>query len=118
MATIHRADSPVARCRVCWVQRQFHTASAVPHSADRDHAFEAETVADYEPGELTPEQLVREIAANDGSFVLAYIVRPTEADRSTAAAMNERARLCRIELKSRVRAVMGIDFDDLEGALS
>jgi hypothetical protein len=118
MATIHRPDSPVARCRVCGVHRQFHTASDVPHSAGRDHAFDAETVADFEPGDLTPLQLVAEIDANDGSYVLENIARPSEADRSTASEMDERARQCRVELKARVLMVLGISFDDLEGALS
>jgi hypothetical protein len=101
MATIYRADSPVARCRVCGVHRQFHTAGDVPHSADRDHAFEAEMVADFEPCDLTPAQLVAEIVEADG--------RLTRATRTHA---------CLVELRARILKDMGVSWDDLLEALA
>ena len=97
MATIHAPTSPVARCSVCGVQRQFHTASDVPHSADRDHAFVAETAVDFEPGDLSPRQLVDEIFAH----------------RHTP-----RAVACGTELRARVKSVMGVAADDLMEALA
>jgi len=97
MATIHAPTSPVARCSVCGVQRQFHIASDVPRSADRDHPFVAETIDDFEPGDLTPEQLVSEIFA-----------RPN----------TPRAVSCGDELRTRVRAVLGVAWDDLSEALA
>lgn len=97
MATIHAPASSVARCSVCGVQRQFHVASDVPHSADRDHAFVAETIDDFEPGDLTPEQLVSEIFAHPNT---------------------PRAASCGDELRTRVRSVLGVAWDDLTEALA
>lgn len=97
MATIHAPTSPVARCSVCGVARQFHTASDVPHSADRDHDFVAETVADFEPGDLSPAQLVGEIFNH-----------PNEP----------RAVACGTELRAQVRSVLGVSWDDLQEALA
>jgi hypothetical protein len=94
MATIWRPDQPLARCSVCGVARQFHFASDVPRSADRDHEFVAETIDDFEPGDLTPEQLVYAIAGASG-----------------------RVAACREELKARVRTVFGVTWDDLLGAV-
>lgn len=96
-AVIHAPASPVARCSVCGVQRQFHTASDIPHSADRDHEFTAETAADYEPADLTPAHLVGEIFAH-----------PNEP----------RAVACGIELRVRVDRVLGVSWDDLQEALA
>lgn len=97
MATIHAPTSPVARCSVCGVQRQFHVKSDVPHSADRDHAFVAETIADFEPGDLTPAQLVAEIFAHPNT---------------------PRAVSCGDELRDRVRSVLGVSWGDLSEALA
>ncbi len=97
MATIFHPTSPLARCSVCGVERQFHTASDVPHSADRDHAFVAETVADFEPGDLTPAQLVAEIFAH-----------PNEP----------RAVACGTELRARIVREWGVSSYDLQEALS
>lgn len=96
MATIYASTSPVARCSVCGVHRQFHFKSDVPHSADRDHAFVAETVADFEPGDLTPAQLVDEIFAH-----------PNTA----------RAVACGVELRARIASEWGIGWEDLQEAL-
>lgn len=98
MAIIHAPTSPVARCSVCGVQRQFHTASDVPHSADRDHEFVAETIADFEPDDLDPGQLVAEIFT---------------VTRSAA-----RIEDCRSALLEQVRSRLGVDWDDLQEALS
>lgn len=97
MATIHAPTSPVARCSACGVQRQFHFASDVPHSADRDHEFVAETVADFEPGDLSPAQLVAEI-----------FTQPNTA----------RAGACGIELHARLAKDFGVSWDDLQEALA
>lgn len=97
MATIYAPTSPVARCSVCGVQRQFHIASDVPHSADRDHEFVAETAADFEPGDLNPAQLVAEIFAHSNE---------------------PRAVACGNELRVRLRREWGVSWDDLQEALS
>lgn len=97
MATIWPATHALARCSTCGVQRQFHFASDVSLSADRDHAFVAETIDDYEPGDLTPEQLVGEIFRQPNS---------------------PRAVSCGDELRTRIPALIGITWDDLSEALS
>lgn len=96
MATIHGPNSPVARCRVCGAQRQMHMLSHIPWSHDRDHAFEAETVADFEPGDLSVEQLVTEIFAHEKT---------------------PRAVACGKELHHRVRLELGVDVEDLTATL-
>lgn len=97
MATLWAETSPLARCSACGVQRQFHIASDVPRSADRDHMFVAETVADFEPCDLTPVQLVTEIFAHPNTT---------------------RAVACGDELRARVPAIMGVSWDDLSEALA
>lgn len=97
MATIYAPTSPLARCSACGVQKQFHAKSDVPHSADRDHAFVAETVSDFEPWDLTPVQLVTEILALPNT---------------------PRAVACGDELRDRVRSVLGVSWDDLSEALA
>ena len=97
MATIYAPTSPVAKCRVCGVQRQFHTASHVPHSADRDHTFAAVMLADFEPGDLSPEQLVAEIYRC-----------PNEP----------RAIDCGTELRARIAKDLGVSWDELTEVLA
>lgn len=97
MVAIPRADSPIAQCRVCGVGQQFHKASDIPHSADRDHPFEAETIADFEPSDLNVEQLVSEIFAHPNQ---------------------PRAVACGKELHKRVRLELGVDVQDLIEVLS
>ena len=97
MATIHAPKSPLARCSICGVQRQFHTASDVPRSRDRDHAFVAETVSDFEPGDLSPAQLVAEVFDKPNT---------------------PRAVACGEELRRQVRTVLGVSHDDLLEALT
>lgn len=97
MAIIHRATSPVASCSTCGVQLQFHVASDVPHSADRDHPFVAMTVADYEPGDLDPAQLVSEIFEHPNT---------------------PRAVSCGEELRTRIQSVLGVNWEDLSEALA
>jgi len=86
MATIYRHDSPVAHCRICGTQRQFHGRSIEPHD------FEAETAADFEPAELTPEQLIGEMLGG---------------------ATADRKRACRDALREAVKTTMGVDWEDL-----
>lgn len=118
MATIHAPTSPVARCSVCGAQRQFHVKSDVPHSADRDHAFVAETAADFEPGDLTPAQLVSEIEfARSRSHNLTNSEPVSDESWDEASRLDVRVEACRVELKARVRAVFGVDWDDLMGAV-
>jgi hypothetical protein len=97
MAFIHAPTSPVARCSVCGVQRQFHYASDLPHSADRNHGFEAMTVADFEPTELEAEQLMAEIFAH-----------PNEP----------RAVACKTALRLRIKINFRVSWDDLQEALA
>lgn len=97
MATIHAPTSPVARCSVCGVQLQFHRLSDVPHSADRDHAFVAEAVADFEPSDLDPRQLADEI------------FRCPNEPRAVA---------CGDELRSRFRKEWGVDWAEMQEALA
>jgi hypothetical protein len=97
VARIWKPDSPLARCSVCGVERQFHFASDVPHSADRDHGFVAETIADFEPCDLTPEQLVSEIFHHPNA---------------------PRAVSCGDELRTRIQALLGVSWDDLSEALA
>lgn len=97
MANIYASTSPVARCSICGVQRQYHTASDIPHSADRDHDFVVETAADFEPGDLNPAQLVAEIFGNPNS---------------------PRAVACGAELRARFPREWGVSWDDLQEALA
>ena len=97
MAVIHAPTSPVARCSVCGVHRQFHFKSDVPRSADRNHAFVAETVADFEPGELNPAQMVAEIFNHPNT---------------------PRAVACGDELRDRIKALTGVSWEDLQEALA
>ena len=97
MATIYAPTSPVARCSVCGSQRQFHVKSDVPHSSDRDHDFVAETVADFEPADLDPAQLVAEIFDHPNT------------DRAVA---------CGTELRAQVRRILGVSWSDLQEALA
>ena len=97
MAMIYAPTSPVARCSVCGVQRQFHVASDVPHSADRDHLFVPETASDFEPGDLTATQLAEEIFAKPNT---------------------PRAVACGDELRDRVRRQVGVPWEDLQEALA
>jgi len=118
MATIWSPTSPLARCSTCGVQQQFHTASTVPHSADRDHPFVAETIDDFEPGDLTPEQLV--VAITIASLRSAKLTAPAnvpDADWDEASRLDDRVSACRTELKARFRAVFGVDWDDLMGSI-
>lgn len=118
MATIWSPTSPLARCSVCGVQQQFHAASAVPHSADRDHAFVAMTIDDFEPDDLTPEQLVYAIAGDSGrSYNLTNSEPVSDEAWDEASRLDVRVAACRTELKARVRAVFGVDWDDLMGAV-
>lgn len=117
-ATIHSPTSPLARCSRCGVQQQFHTASDVPHSADRDHAFVAETVDDFEPGDLSAEQLVYAIDGDSGrSHHLTNSEPVSDAAWNEAIRLDDRVDACRIELKARVRTVFGVDWDDLMGSI-
>lgn len=97
MAIIHAPTSPVAHCSVCGVQRQFHVKSDVPHSADRDHAFVAETIANFGPAELNPAQMVAEIFNHPNA---------------------PRAVACGFELRDRIKALTGVSWEDLKEALS
>lgn len=90
--TIWRADSPLARCRTCGSQQQFH---GQPNRTCTE--FIAETVADYAPADLSPAQLTAEIFAHPNA---------------------PRAVACGVELRSRCLAVMGVDADDLLEALA
>lgn len=118
MAAIYNSKSPLARCSQCGVQRQFHTASDVPHSADRDHDFTAETIEDFEPGDLTPAQLVDAIDGAAARWQKLTNGNPTDADWDAADKLDARAKACRTELRERVLAVFGVDWEDLTGALS
>lgn len=118
MASIPAPTSPVARCSACGVQRQFHFASAVPHSADRDHEFVAETIDDFEPGDLSGAQLVDAITvANSRYYKVNRAMDMTDADWTESDHHHARMTACRAELKSRVRAVFGVDWDDLMGSI-
>lgn len=118
MATIYAPSSPVARCSQCGVQRQFHAASSVPLSADRDHEFIAETIDDFDPGDLSLKQLVDAIdkAARRWTKLLSQD-RLTEAEWTESDRCDARVKSCRTEMKSRVRAVFGVDWDELMGSI-
>lgn len=118
MAAIFAPTSPVARCSACGVQLQFHVASAVPHSADRDHEFVAETVDDFEPGDLSGAQLIDAIAgASERYRKVNLLLDMTDEDWTESDHHAVRMNACRAELKSRIRAVFGVDWDDLMGAV-
>lgn len=119
MATIYAPTCSVARCSKCGVQLQFHTASAVPHSADRDHDFIAETADDYDPGDLTPVQLVDAIdgAERRRDRLTDRDDQMTDEEWDAANLFDKRADACRKELKARVRTVFGVDWDDLMGSI-
>ena len=89
--TIWRPGSALERCSVCGNQRQFHDRSPEPHD------LVPETLADYEPGDLSPAQLAVEIFAHPNS---------------------PRAVACGDELRNRIRDVTGVDFETLQEALA
>lgn len=102
-ATIWRADSPLARCKHCGVQRQFHGLSDHPLNAldrPRDHAFEAETADDLDPAYLSNADLIRNCDAME-----------MRANKSAGDEM--RILECRAEISARIKAVFGVGFDDL-----
>ncbi len=89
--TIWRPGSALERCSICGLQRQYHDRASEPHD------LVPETLSDYEPGDLSPEQLVSEIFAKPNS---------------------PRAVACGAELRARIQTVMGIDHEDLMEALA
>jgi hypothetical protein len=89
--TIWRHGSALERCSVCGNQRQFHDRAPEPHD------LVPETLGDYEPGDLSPAQLVSEIF-----------------DKPHSA----RAVACGVELRSRVRTMLGVDYQDLQEAMA
>jgi hypothetical protein len=89
--TIWRPGSALERCSVCGLQRQYHDRASEPHD------LVPETLADYEPGDLSPPQLVSEIFDKPNS---------------------PRAVACGAELRARIQTVMGVDFQDLQEALA
>lgn len=89
MATIWKAGDALERCSVCGLQRQFHDRASEPHE------LVPETLADYEPGDLSPAQLVSEIFDKPHS---------------------PRAVACGEELRARVKSVLGVDHEDLTEA--
>lgn len=118
MAAIYAPTSPLARCSTCGVQRQFHFSSDVPRSADRDHEFVAETIDDFEPGDLTPEQLVIAATVASERWRKVNQLDPmTDADWAASDRFDARMTACRVELKARVRAVFGVGWDDLMGSI-
>jgi hypothetical protein len=96
-ATIWRADSPLARCVTCGVHQQYHSKSDVPYSADRDHPFVAETIADLEPADLNTADLVNQIH--------------NSTDETRVAA-------CREVLRNRMQGVTGVDWESLAWSLA
>ncbi|RYF11401.1 MAG: hypothetical protein EOO77_19440 [Oxalobacteraceae bacterium] len=89
--TIWHPGSALERCSVCGNQRQFHDRAPEPHD------LVPETLADYEPGDLSPEQLVSEIFGKPHT---------------------PRAVACGHELRTRVKSVLGVDHQDLQEALA
>lgn len=87
--TIYRPGSALERCSVCGMQRQYHDRASEPHE------LVPETLADYEPGDLSPAQLVGEIFDRPNS---------------------PRAVACGVELRARVKSVLGVDHEDLAEA--
>lgn len=102
---IWRADSPLCRCRVCGSQRQYHDRASEPHD------LIPETLADYDPAELSPEQLVSEINRLGAASMGLTGWTATDADIA-------RCNACRDELRARVGTDMGIDYDDLVGSIA
>lgn len=89
--TIWKPGSALERCSVCGLQRQFHDRASEPHE------LVPETLADFEPGDLSPAQLVSEIFGKPHS---------------------PRAVACGEELRTRVQAVLGVQYEDLMEALA
>lgn len=89
--TIWRPGSALEQCSVCHMQRQFHDRASEPHD------FVAMTLADFDPEELSPEQLSAEI------------FRAPHTPRAVA---------CGQELRRQVKAIIGVDWDDLQEALA
>lgn len=89
--TIWKPGDALERCSVCGLQRQYHDR------ASELHDIVPETLADYEPVDLSPAQLVSEIFDKHHS---------------------PRAVACGAELRTRVRYVLGVDHDDLMEALA
>jgi hypothetical protein len=105
--TIWRADSPLSRCRECGAMQQFHGKPNFSCTS-----FVAETAADIEPGDLSGEDLAREIAR------LGYPADMGLTGWTTTDADIERSRNCRDELRARVLPALGVDWDDLLAALA
>lgn len=89
--TIWKPGSALERCSVCGLQRQYHDRASEPHE------LVPETLADHEPGDLSPEQLLSEIFSKPNS---------------------PRAVACGAELRARVKSVLGVDHEDLMEALA
>lgn len=89
--TIWKPGSALERCSVCGLQRQFHDRASEPHE------LVPETLTDFEPGDLSPAQLVSEIFGKPHS---------------------PRAVACGEELRARVKAVLGVHHEDLMEALA
>jgi hypothetical protein len=89
--TIWRPGSALERCSICDLQRQYHANASEPHD------LVPETLADFEPGDLSPAQLVTEVFDKPHS---------------------PRAVACGDELRARVMTVLGVDFQDLQEALA
>ena len=105
-ATIWRADSPLARCRNCGAMQQNHGRPNFTCTA-----FEAETAADIEPYDLSPEDLVREITR------LGYPVGARLTGWTATDADIERTEKCRLALRNHISTLTGVDFEDLTGSL-
>lgn len=104
--TIWRPGSALERCSVCGNQRQFHDRAPEPHD------LVPETLADYEPGDLSPEQLVSEISRlgfPNGMKLTGWTATDEDIVRSGA---------CRAELHARVHGILGVDYEDLQEALA
>lgn len=112
LTTIRRADSPTARCKHCGVHRQFHGMSATPTNAydrPRDHAFEAETADDLDPADLSNRDLIVHCGA-----LAAAAEGATDEERD---GLTDRRDACRAEIDARIKAVFGVGFEDVRGAM-
>ena len=104
--TIWRPGDALERCSVCGNQRQFHDRAPEPHD------LVPETLADYEPCDLSPEQLVSEI--NRIGYPSDMRLTGWPATDVIVSRSNE----CRTELRNRVQSMLGVDFQDLQEALA
>lgn len=120
-ATIYRADSALARCVKCGVQRQFHGLAPKPINAWdrlRDHEFEAETIDDIDPADMKNADLIRAVKlATSDIDAIDRLADPDNDENDLHSRQWNRRKACLAEIAARNRAVFGLRWDDFKAMM-